>query len=80
MTGGTGGGASKKARFGVSGNQGGSESEKCLLIKDLGCGKVVGIMGICIVNARDSEPHKLPMLTFEWIQMDNMCCSHFEYG
>lgn len=53
----------KSRDFGIFGNQGGSDSEKYWNNKDLGCGKVVGIMGICIVNTRDSEPQKLPGLT-----------------
>ena len=54
---------SKDRDLGIFGNHGGSESEKCCCNKDLSCGKVVGIMRICIVNARDSEPQKLPRLT-----------------
>ena len=54
---------SKDMDLGIFGNHGGSESEKYWWNKDLDGGKVVGIMRICIVNARDSEPQKLPGLT-----------------
>ena len=54
---------SKDRDWGIFGNQGGSESEKYWQNKELSCGKVVGIVRICIVNARDSEPQKLPGLT-----------------
>jgi hypothetical protein len=54
---------SKDRDFRIFGNHWGSESEKYWWNKDLDGGKVVGIMRICIVNARDSEPQKLPRLT-----------------
>jgi hypothetical protein len=54
---------SKDRDLGIFGNHGGSESEKYQLNKDLDGVKVLGITVICIVNARDSEPQKLPRLT-----------------
>ncbi len=54
---------SKDRDLGIVGNQRDCESEKYWWNKDLRCGKVVGIVRICIVNARDSEPQKLPGLT-----------------
>ena len=54
---------SKDRDWGIFGNHGGSESEKYWWNKDLRCGKVVGIVRICIVNARESEAQKLPGLT-----------------
>jgi hypothetical protein len=54
---------SKNRDLEIFGNQRDCESEKYLWNKDLSCGKVVGIVRICIVNARDSEPQKLPGLT-----------------
>ena len=53
----------RRVDLGLFGNRRVRESEKCSWDKDLGCVKVVGIMEICIVNARESEPKKLPGLT-----------------
>jgi hypothetical protein len=50
-------------RFGLFGIHGRCESQKCLLDKGLGCGKVLGFTEIGIVNARESETQKLPRLT-----------------
>ena len=64
---------SKDRALGIFGNQGGSESEKYWWNKDLDGGKVVGIMRICIVNARDSESQKLPRLTLAAVKELILC-------
>ena len=63
---------SKNRDLGIVGNHGSSESEKYWWNKGLYGGKVVGILRICIVNARDSEPQKLPILTSE-IEIPLLC-------
>jgi hypothetical protein len=64
---------SKNRDLEIFGNHGGSESEKYWWNKDLDGGKVVGIIRICIVNARDSEPQKLPRLTLAAVKELILC-------
>jgi hypothetical protein len=53
----------QEAGYGVFENHRDSETQKCRFYKGLGCGKGFGITHIGIVNARESEAHRIPRLT-----------------